>query len=178
MSAVPMKSRTEHIVDPSAGYTEFDLTDDFGYGQWLGMFQELGEPSRLFNAYMIQNSIMNVQISSSPVHLHLFHRGIYVAPPFEYEAYYVEIPRSTLLTGRVYYRIPEVLQNTSLEGHKPALDNLLALDIWSLQEGSKQIVYSFYYEANIQTEFRDYQIRPFSEDQIRHYKGTAKNQLQ
>ncbi len=50
----PMKTLTEQILAQEAAFMEFDLTTDMGYGQWQGMFMELGASSRRFNGYMIQ----------------------------------------------------------------------------------------------------------------------------
>lgn len=170
MAFIPMKTRTELIVDEEAAFMEFDLTTDMGYGQWMGMFQEFGAMSRMFNGYMVQNSVFDAQMSSSAVELHLFSRGMFVAPPKEQAQFYFEIQRDLAMVGRVYFGLPELMKNADIEGYKPQLDDLIAIDIWTQTfDRLSQIIYSFYYEANILTETKEYRIRRFTKEQLDLY---------
>lgn len=129
MNFLPMKSQTESILDPGAGYMEFDLASDLGYQEWCGMFAELGVKATLFNGYLIQ-SAQGVQVSTTPVQFHLFDHAMYLAPPFEAKSYYFEIPRATIKLGKVYFRIPSELSFASLDGYKPKREELYAIDMW------------------------------------------------
>ncbi len=152
----PMKSLAEQIVAQDAGYMEFDLTSDMGYGQWLGMFMELGASSRRFNGYMIQPQNQEVQVSLTTVELHLFTRGIYVAPPLEEEDYFYSLLRPQLRLGRAYFHTPGKM--VELKGYQPSADELLALDVWvENDETMMQTVYSFFFEARIATD-RGYRV--------------------
>lgn len=167
MAFIPMKSRTELIVEENAAFMEFDLTTDMGYGQWMGMFQEYGQFARLFNGYMVQNSVFDAQMSTSAVELHLFSRGMFVAPPKEQEQFYFEIQRDLSRVGRVYFRLPAAMKDADIEGYKPPLEELIAVDIWTETfDHFSQIIYSFFYEADILTETREYNIRRFSKEQL------------
>lgn len=172
MSFEPIRSYTEDIVEKRAGYMEFDLTKDAGYGRWLGMFEELGRMGKLFNGYMIHTSQGAMHISRTPVELHLFNGGLYVAPPFEYEEYYIEIKRPNVRLGRVYYRIPPSMPNEDLKGHKPDLNDMLAIDIWSeTDSGAGQSIYTLYFEAIIVTEADEYRFFRFTREQLSKFQG-------
>ena len=177
MAFIPMKTRTEMIVDEDAAFMEFDLTTDMGYGQWMGMFQEFGLFSRLFNGYMIQNSVFDAQMSTSPVELHLFSRGMFIAPPKEQEQFYFEIQRDLATVGRVYFQLPDSMKNADIEGYKPQLEDMIAVDIWTMTfDKLSQIIFSFYYEADILTETREYKIRRFTKEQLDRFIPSGSQQ--
>ncbi|QSO52359.1 hypothetical protein JZ785_27175 [Alicyclobacillus curvatus] len=161
-----MKSRTESIVDPEAGYMEFRLDTQLGYQEWRGMFAELGVKSTLFNGYMVQSEENAIQISTTPVQMHLYEEAIYLAPPFEARSYYFEIPRQHVKLGKVYFQIPPDRTSTSLDGFKPQRTDLYALDIFVLAESGEQTIYSLLFEARIKTDQREYYISRFESEQI------------
>lgn len=161
----PMKTLTEQILAQEAAFMEFDLTTDMGYGQWQGMFMELGASSRRFNGYMIQPQNGNAQVSLTAVELHLFSRGIYIAPPLEEEDYFYSLIRPQLRLGRAYFRT--LGQAVELMGYQPSVDELLALDIWAeTDEAMIQTVYSFFFEASIGTEGGHHVIKRFTDEQL------------
>ncbi len=207
MRSASIRSRTESIVGGAAGWIEFDLTDELGFQEWQGMLEETGIEGRLFNGYMLQS--VEVEISGTPVQLHVFPDSIYITPPFATEEYYIQMETEHLLVARTYFRIPPERENLALHGYKPPLTDMLAMDVWvrskgpdavkeapereagagmpapSAQgvlagmlhaenrdaerrsEGGRQLIYTFFYEATIRTENREYHIRRFSLDSPR-----------
>ena len=206
MRSAPIRSRTESIVGGAAGWIEFDLTDELGFQEWQGMLEEAGIEGRLFNGYMLQAA--EVEISGTPVQLHVFPDSIYITPPFATEEYYIQMEIELLLVARTYFRIPPERENLALHGYKPPLADMLAMDVWVLSKepgaaqsegagqetgmaepfaqgvlagmlreenrdakrrsaGGRQRIYTFFYEATIRTENREYHIRRFSLDSPR-----------
>ena len=166
MRSVPIKSKTEGIVGNAAAWIEFDLTDDLGFQEWRGMLEEVGAEGRLFNAYMVQT--LELEISGTPVQLHVFPETVYITPPFSSEEYYIQLDVEQVLLARTYFRIPPERENMSLDGYKPPLADMLAMDVWVRAGGSsadnRQAIYTFFYEATVRTETREYHIRRFSLD--------------
>ncbi|KPV45262.1 hypothetical protein [Alicyclobacillus ferrooxydans] len=166
MRFVPTKSRTEAIVDPRAGYMEFDLTSALGYQEFRGMFAELGVKAALFNGYMVQSGTEDTRISTTPVQFHLFEHSMYLAPPFEAKSYYFELPRTTARLSKVYFRIPLGFGSAALDGYKPPREDLYAVDIWTEDEHGTQAIYTLIYEAQIRTDGREYHIERFESEQL------------
>lgn len=207
LRSIPIKSTTEGIVGSAAAWIEFDLTDDLGFQEWRGMLEEVGTEGRLFNGYILQTA--DIEISGTPVQLHVFSDSIYITPPFATEEYYMQLETEHLLVARTYFRIPPERENLTLEGYKPPLADMLAMDVWArvqessagkseavgpkpqweagaptgspqgslagmlrtanrdasrLSESRRQMIYTFFYEATIRTENREYHIRRFSLD--------------
>lgn len=162
----PTKSRTESIVDPQAGFMEFRLDTALGYQEWRGMFTELGVKGTLFNGYMVQSEKEGVQISTTPIQIHLFDGAIYLAPPFEARSYYFEIPRQNVKLGKVYFQIPPDRNAASLDGFKPKRTDMYALDIWAVEGYGEQTIYTLVFEARIKTDQREYHISRFESEQI------------
>ena len=169
------------------------------------MLEETGIEGRLFNGYMLQS--VEVEISGTPVQLHVFPDSIYITPPFATEEYYIQMETEHLLVARTYFRIPPERENLALHGYKPPLTDMLAMDVWvrnkgpdavkeapereasmpapsaqgvlagmlhaenrdveRLSEGGRQLIYTFFYEATIRTENREYHIRRLSLDSPR-----------
>lgn len=172
MAFSPIWSHTEDIVDRRAGYMEYDLEKKAGYAQWQGLFDGLGPMGRLFNGYMVQPADGDLQISGSPVELHLFDQAIYIAPPFEYRDYYVEIRRAEARRGRIYFRAPAALGDIGQEKHKPLLEDLLAVDIWSESGDSPvQLIHTLYFEARVETGRTIFEFGRFTREQLSRYQG-------
>ncbi|PWI56989.1 hypothetical protein [Sulfoacidibacillus thermotolerans] len=161
MPFVPRLSSTEKIVNSEAAFIEFDLQTDRGYGEWLAFFMQREEDIKRFHGYMIQPEVNVAQVSTTSVEIHLFTRGIFVSPPGETEAYFYELPRSELKMARAYF-LWEPSQSERFEGYQPRSDELLALDIWVQETEQKQTIYTFFYEATLQTETGTYHITRYS----------------
>lgn len=154
-----MKSSTELIVGESAYWMEFDLTQDIGYQEWRGMFLEAGALSQLFNGYMVQISEDESMVSTNPVKLNLFSHAMYIAPPLEQIEYYMEIPRSAVSRGRLYFKLQTPRAAQHLEGYKPPLETWLALDLWTRMGGvDTETVVTLFYEANFRSDKKDYHV--------------------
>jgi hypothetical protein len=186
MGFLPMQSRTEGIVNADSGFMVFDLTGSLGYQEWCGMFAELGVKSTLFNGYLLQRESEEVQISTTPLQLHSFDEGMYLAPPFEGREYYFYLPRAGLQIGKVYFKIPPELASQSLDGYKPTRGDLYAIDIWVQEDAVRgisearlgssaggaatlkgsQVIYTLLYEARIKTDRREYHIERFESEQL------------
>lgn len=161
-----MKSKTEQFVGEDAYYMEFDLEQEAGYEEWQGLFFELGVKGALFNGYMMQTAGQEVRISTTPVQLHVYEHSMFLAPPFEREVFYLEIERSAVRQGRVYFRPPAGMDPASLEGHKPPRADLYAVDIWFAGETGDQRICTLIYEATIRTDRAEYRIRRFTTTQL------------
>lgn len=165
MQAESIQSRTEVIVDPTSGFMEFDLQEEWGYTEFRGMFAELGLAASLFNGYMIQRGGGEVNLSSSPVQIHAYPHSLYIAEPFETQHYYVEIPKKSALFAKVFFKIPPLLQNSDLDGYKPQLQEMTAIDLWVEKQNENgflvQMIYTFFYEARIQTQNEIYEIKRY-----------------
>jgi hypothetical protein len=163
---LPMKSKTEQIVDTDACYLEFDLQQEVGYEEWQGLFFELGVKGSLFNGYMMQTAGREVRISTTPVQLRVYAHSLYLVPPFEREIFYVEIARACVRLGRVYFRLPAGMDPAKLDGHKPQREDLYAIDIWFTRDAGDEIC-TLIYEASIMTDQTEYRIRRFSSGRVR-----------
>lgn len=168
----PMKSQTENILQPDAGFMEFDLDSDIGYQEWRGMFAEMGVKGCLFNAYMVQTDGATVRLSTTPVQLNLFSHAMYVAPPFEQREFYMELPRSLARLGKVYFKLPEGVDPRALEGFKPERRDMYAIDLWLTgEDGRTQTIYTFIYEATVKTEEAEYHVMRFESEQLNQENG-------
>lgn len=170
MSLVPMQSRTEVIVDSDSGFMEFDLREEWGFTEFRGMLAELGVKATLFNGYMVQPGGGEVNMSTSTIQLHAFSHAIYVAPPFDTQEYYFEIPKPLAIQAKVYFRIPPLMKTSNLDGYKPRLEEMSAIDLWveriASTGRSEQMIYTFFYEAKIKTEVAEYEITRFKPEQL------------
>lgn len=147
----PRSTSTEKIVDPNAAYMEFDLTTDMGYGEWLAFFMQRDVVARRFNGYLLQTDVNVGQISTTPIEIHLYTRGMFVSAPGETEEYYYELPRPSLRLARAYF-LPDSADQDHIQGYQPKLDELLGLDLWFQDESGEQMIYTFFYTAELQTE--------------------------
>jgi hypothetical protein len=161
MSQGLMESQLERSLDTSSGYMEFDLESELGYQEWRGMFAELGVKACLFNAYCVQRDD-SVRVSQTPVQLHLFNHAMYLSPPFATEEFYVQMTRSRLLQGKVYFAFPEHIPASLMKGYKPKREELSLVDIWLSQADGSQEIYSLVYEASIETSRGTYEISRFT----------------
>ncbi len=161
MPFVPRLSTTEKMVDPETAYMEFNLQTDMGYGEWLAYFMQREVAARRFNGYMMQTDVNVAKVSTTPVEIHLFTRGIFVSSPGETQEYFYELPRSSLFLARAYF-LAHNSANSNVHGYHPHTDELSALDLWVQQEDGQQLIYTFFYEAHLKTAHGEYQIERYT----------------
>jgi len=154
-----LPSRTEAIVGNSACWIEFDLTQSIGYQELRGLFLENGPFALLCSGYMIQ-SIEDPLISQTPVQLHLFSHGIYLAAPGEEREFYVHAAVNELRLARLYFSAPTDRPANALDGYKPPLETFLALDLhWRSEQDHHPRILTLFYEADFQSDVRPYVFR-------------------
>lgn len=123
------------------------------------MFLEAGQLSQFCNAYMVQLSESESMVSTTPIQLSLFAHAMYLAPPLEQREFYMEMPRSALSRGRLYFELPDRQAVSRLEGYKPPFQTWRAIDIWTRMGGvDSETVVTLFYEADFRSDAKEYHI--------------------